>query len=194
MSQELFDAVRAGDLGRVAGLLKADPSVVNARNARGHSPVFIAQYHKKADVVAVLLAAEPPPELDIFDAASVGRTARVAELLDADPSRLNAYTNDGFFPLALAAFFGYADTVQLLVARGAAVTQVMRNPMGFQAIHAAVHGGSVAAARALLAHGADPKAQNGAGKSAIGMAADHNDIELLKLLKATGSTPRGTSA
>ena len=72
-SQEIFDVVRAGDTGRLQALLTADPSLANVRNARGHSPVLIAQYHHKNEAVAVLLAARP--ELDIFDAASVGDTA-----------------------------------------------------------------------------------------------------------------------
>ncbi len=79
--------------------------------------MLIAQYRDKADAVALLLAAEP--ELDIFDAAAVGRTQRVAEWLDRDPGLLNAASSDGFSPLGLAAFFGHAETVKLLLARGA---------------------------------------------------------------------------
>src|SRR5207249_11834644 len=89
------------------------------RSEKGYSPVLIAQYHHKADCRAVLLAARPV--LDIWDAASVGATARVAELLDSDATLLNAYAADGFFPLALAAFFGYPETVKLLLDPAAAV-------------------------------------------------------------------------
>ena len=209
----LFDAIRAGDVARVRALVAAEPGIVNGRNERGHSPVLIAQYHHQREVVAILLAARPV--LDIFDAASVGATARVAELLDGDPSLLNAYSGDGFFPLALAAFFGHPDTVRLLIARGAAVAQVARNPMKLQALHSAVTGsmdsvkalveagapvnakqdkgwtplheavnrGDIEMTRYLLAHGADPKLQNDEGKSAIGLAADKGNADVLKLLK-----------
>jgi ankyrin repeat protein len=78
---------------------------------------LIAQYHHKQDAVAVLLGAQP--ELDIFDAASVGRSGRVAEWLDQDPALLEARSSDGFSPLGLAAFFGHVETVKLLLARGA---------------------------------------------------------------------------
>jgi ankyrin repeat protein len=40
--------------------------------------------------------------------------------------------------------------------------------------------------RYLLAHGADPKLQNDAGKSAIGLAADQGNGDILKLLKGQG--------
>jgi len=213
-STELFDAIRGGDAARVQALVATDRGIVNRRNERGHSPVLIAQYHHKDDVVKVLLAARP--DLDIFDAASVGTTARVAELLDRDPALATAYSGDGFYPLGLAAFFGHLETVRLLLARGADVKQVARNPMKVQALHSALAGNHREVARALLeagapvnagqqegwtplmeavlhddleiakmilARGADPKAQNDAGKSAIGLAADRNNAEMLKLLK-----------
>ncbi len=69
-AQEVFEVIRAGDATRLAALLAADRSLANARNERGHSTVLIAQYHQKRDLVTMLLAAGP--ELDIFDAASVG--------------------------------------------------------------------------------------------------------------------------
>ena len=215
-AQEVFDVIRAGDATRLAALLAADRSLVDARNERGHSPVLIAQYHQKRDLVTILLAAGP--ELDIFDAASVGRTARVAELLDRDPSLVNAFSGDGFFPLALAAFFGFPETVRLLLARGADASQVARNPMKIQALHSAVTGSfdsvkllveagapvngkqdkgwtplheavnrnDLEMTRYLVAHGADPRLQNDEGKSAIGLAADKGFVEVLKVLKGAG--------
>ena len=116
-SQEIFEAVRAGDTGRLQALLRTDPGLANVRNERGHTPVLIAQYRDKPEAVALLLATEP--ELDIFDAASVGRTERVAEWLDRDPGLLDAKSTMGFSPLGLAAFFGHPDAVKLLLARGA---------------------------------------------------------------------------
>jgi len=210
---QIFDLIRAGDVARLSALIAADRTVVNIRSDKGYSPVLIAQYHRKPDCLAVLLAAGPV--LDIWDAASVGATARVAELLDSDAALLNAYSADGFFPLALAAFFGHPQTVKLLLARGADVGQAARNPMKIQALHSAVtnsfetvkmlvdagapvnakqdkgytplheavNRGDAEMTRYLLAHGADPKQQNDDGKSAIGLAADKGNQDILKLLK-----------
>jgi len=52
-SQEIFDAVRAGDTGRLRTLLGANPGLAGVRNERGHTPVLIAQYRDKADAVAL---------------------------------------------------------------------------------------------------------------------------------------------
>src|SRR3989442_15963558 len=100
---ELFDAIRAGDVARVRGLLATEPGLVNRRNERGHSPVLIAQYHHKSDVVAVLLGAGP--QLHLFDACAVGRTGRGAGVLDQDPSPGGAHSRDGFYPPPPAGVF-----------------------------------------------------------------------------------------
>ena len=117
MGDNIFEIVRAGDTARLQALLQANPAAANARDERGNTPVLIAQYRDKREAVELLLAAEP--DLDIFDAAAVGRTRRVAEWLDRDPALRDAQSSMGFGPLALAAFFGHVETVTLLLGRGA---------------------------------------------------------------------------
>ncbi len=185
---ELFDAIRAGDVTRVRGLLAADPGLVNRRNERGHSPVLIAQYHHKGDVVTVLL--EAGPELDLFDACAVGRAERVAELLDRDPSQVNAYSGDGFYPLGLAAFFGHPATVRLLLTRGADVAQVARNPMQVQALHSAAAGKNFETVRLLVEAGAPVNAKQHKGWAPLHEAVLSRDVEMTRYLLAHGADPK----
>jgi len=187
-AQEIFDVVRAGDAARLKALLDAQPALVNARNERGHSPVLIAQYHKQRDLVAILLAAGP--ELDIFDAASVGRTERVAEWLDRDPSLLNAYSSDGFYPLGLAAFFGHPETVALLLARGADIAQVARNPMRVQPLHAAVGSRSLQVVELIANAGAPIDAKQQEGFTPLHAAVHQGNLEMTRVLLAHGADPK----
>src|SRR5437763_8706313 len=153
MAAEIFDVIRTGNAVRLREILATDPGAAGARNERGHSAVLIAQYHHKKDLVEILLAAEP--ELDLFDAASVGRLDRARALLDADPSGVKAWSSDGFTALHLAAFFGYAKVVELLLARGAEVSLAARNPMKDQPLHSAAAGRPGEVARLLVDAGAD---------------------------------------
>lgn len=187
-AQDIFEIIRAGDRSALEALLAAQPQLVNARNDRGHSPVLIAQYHHKHDLVALLLAAKPV--LDIFDAASVGATARVVELLDADASLVNAYSSDGFFPLGLAAFFAHPETVRLLLARGADVAQVARNPMRIQPLHAAAAGRSFEAIRLLVEAGAPVNAQQHEGWTPLHEAVRQGNVEVTRYLLAHGADPK----
>jgi ankyrin repeat protein len=187
-AQEIFDVVRAGDTARLKALLATNPRLATVRNERGHSPVLIAQYHHKKDAVDVLLAAKP--ELDVFDAASVGATARVAELLDRDPSQVNAYSSDGFYPLGLAAFFGHPETVRLLLARGADVAQVARNPMRIRPLHAGVAGRSFDVVKQLVDAGAPVNEKQDKGFTPLHAAVHHGDVEMTRYLLAHGADPR----
>jgi ankyrin repeat protein len=150
--------------------------------------VLVAQYHHHAEAVTALLATKP--ELDLFDAASVGATARVAELLDRDPARVNAFSNDGFYPLGLAAFFGHPDTVRLLLARGADVSQAARNPMRVQALHAAAAGRSLESVRLLVDAGAPVNAKQEKGWAPLHEAVRQGNVEMTRYLLAHGADPK----
>ncbi len=185
---EIFGAIRGGDVARVRALLEETPGLAEARNERGHSPVLIAQYRHQPDIVRLLLAAGPT--LDIWDAAAVGRTERVQALLDEDPALLSAYSSDGFFPLGLAAYFGHAETVLVLVERGAPLDQTARNPMRIQPLHAAAAGGYVDIARLLVERGAPVSAPQQGGWTALHAAVRRGDVALAQLLLEHGADPK----
>jgi ankyrin repeat protein len=185
---DLFAAIRAGDVDQVRTLLAQDPTAVNRRNERGHSPVLIAQYHHKHEIVRLLLAREP--ELDVFDACCVGRTKRVAELLDADPTLRDAFNGDGFFPLGLAAFFGHPETVRMLLTRGADVAAVARNPMKIQALHAGAASKNFEVVQLLVDAGAPVNTAQQEGFTPLHAAAQHGDVAMARVLLAKGANPK----
>jgi uncharacterized protein len=132
-------------------------------------------------------------ELDIFEAAALGETARVRQLLDEDPALANALGADGFHPLGLACFFGHVDSARVLLEHGADVDALSRNDhIQTAAIHAAAASGADEAARyelvkLVLEHGADPNLPQGGGFRAIDAARQNGDERLERLLKETGA-------
>ena len=136
-------------------------------------------------------------ELDVFEAAALGRTDRLRELLDEDPARANAFGNDGFHPLGLACFFGHVDAARLLLERGADVNALARNQhIQTAAIHAAAASGDTGSdettryelVKLVLEHGADPNLQQGGGFRAIDAARQNGDERVEALLLEHGAT------
>jgi ankyrin repeat protein len=81
-------------------------------------------------------------ELDVFEAAALGDTDRLAKLLDEEPASVNAHGEDGFHPLGLACFFGHLEAARLLIEHGADVNALSRNEhVQTAAIHAAAASG-----------------------------------------------------
>ena len=135
-------------------------------------------------------------ELDVFEASALGRTERVRELLDAEPSLVNAYGDDGFHPVGLASFFGNVETARLLYERGADPNQLARNE---HIQTAAIHAGAASEGkdeeiryelvRLALEHGADPNLEQGGGFRAIDAARQNGDTGVERLLLDHGATP-----
>jgi ankyrin repeat protein len=184
---DMFDAIDAGDEARLAELLATEPGLAGERDDDGVSAALHARYRDNHDAVAQLLATDP--ELDIFDAASLGRPDRIADLVAADPGLASAFASDGFTPLHLAAFFGGVEAARLLIAHSAPPNVVSRNALQVMPLHSAAAGSHVAVARLLVEAGADVNAVQPHGYRPLHAAAQNGNRELTELLLAAGADP-----
>jgi ankyrin repeat protein len=141
----------------------------------------------RGDCTAVAVKLGQAPELTIFEAAAVGRSDRVHELLLLEAGFVDLWSPDGFTALHLAAFFGHAEVARELLKRGADVSPVSRNALGVQPINSAAAGGHTDIVRALLDHGADPDARLEGGFRPIHAAAQNGNDELAALLVERGA-------
>lgn len=191
-----FDALKAGDLLEVEALLGADPSLVGAKHGSGLSPVLWAAYHGQTHAAQVLVARGA--DLDLFEAAALGALDCISTLLDSDPAQVNGYSRDGFSALGLAAFFGHLEALRFLLSRGADPNAASKNPMQVTPLHSAVahrqEDVSLAMARALLEHGADPNRKQQAGYTPLHQAAAHGQDAMAELLLSYGAEPSVRSA
>jgi uncharacterized protein len=151
-----------------------------------------ALYRGDGDRVGELLAAQP--QLNVFEAAALGRVDRIRELLDEDRTRANAFGEDGFHPLGLACFFGHTDAARLLLERGADVNALSRNEhVQTAAIHAATAAQGTdettryELVKLALENGADPNLPQGGGFRAIDAARQNNDSRVEQLLLEHGA-------
>ncbi len=183
----VLEAIEAGDGARLRALVTEDPRLACARDESGISVLMIALYHRKPDLVGILLAAGP--DLDLYEAAALGRAARVAAILDDNPHMTDRHSPDGFTPLHLASFSGSGETVRTLLDRGADARARSRNPMNLEPLHSAAALGHYEAAELLLARGADPNARQAGGWTPLQSRALHGDERMTRLLLAHGGDP-----
>lgn len=184
---ELIEAVEAGDAARVAELLATDPSLANSRDAAGISAIMTSRYRSDRAVTDALLAADP--DLDVFEATSVGYADRLVEDLAVDPGLATAFSADGYTALHFAAFFGKAEAARLLIDAGAGVNVTSQNDMQVQPLHSAAAGRHHEVCRVLLAAGAEVDATQRHGYTPLHAAAQHGDDELVELFLSAGARP-----
>jgi hypothetical protein len=170
----------------VAAITSDDPDALaplaNARDEHGVSALLLSLYHRRPAARDALLAAGA--EVGPLEAAALGD---VEALGDAD---LSVRGGDGFTPLHLAAFFGGAEAVRTLLARGADPDADAENTFGVRPIHSAAAVGDHASVRALLEAGANPNVRQQGGYTPLHTAAHNGDAALVRLLLEHGADPR----
>lgn len=182
---DVITAAESGDAETLRRLLVTDRTLASTRDDLGISVLLHARYGGHSEAVSALLAAAP--DTDIFDASAVGLVGRVSELVAADPAQANAVNVDGFRPLQLAAFFGHAQAVRVLLDAGADVAARSTNGMALQALHSAAASGHIGIVSMLLEAGADPNSEQVGGYTALDAADQIGDTDLQALLEAAGA-------
>lgn len=129
-----------------------------------------------------------PDAKEIIKAVKTGNTARVRELLDADPALLRAQEADGTTLLHWAAWKGFPEVAAILLERGAEVRVQNNNThWGGTPLHTAAHGNQKAVAELLIAHGAEVSLRSQNGRTPLEETTIHKATAVAKLLKQYGA-------
>ncbi|MBI3804400.1 MAG: ankyrin repeat domain-containing protein [Nitrospirae bacterium] len=186
--QEFLESIKKGDLAKVKCLLDETPMLLHAAG-EVVSPLLSALYHRHQKIVAFFLSQNV--QLNLFEAAAVGDSKRMAELIETAPDRLHAVSPDGFSLLGLAAFFGHPKVAGYLIEKGADVDAPSRNAARVRPLHSALaHRDpevSFAVAQRLIEGGADVNATQAGGWTPLHQAAVHGQVGLATLLLDRGA-------
>ncbi len=183
-SQRCFELLQAGDADGLRRLLDETPAAAEAKDTTGVSLLMHALYRGRSDLAETI--AGKKHDLDIFEAASLGRLERLKECL-RDAATLNSYSKDGFTAMHFACYFCQPEAARLLLEKGARVDAVAKNAMQVMPLHSAASARSLAAARLLLDHGAPVNARQQAGYVPMHAAAQNGDRDMVELLRKHGA-------
>src|SRR5580700_10059760 len=182
--KELFEAVRAGDLPRVAALVEADPSLaIFAASILGETEQIEKLVSSNRSLVSGLSSDGWTP---LHLAAFFGKDDAARSLLNkgapVDARSTNAMQNT---PLHAAAAGKHAAVVKLLIERGASVNA--RQHGGWTALHAAAQNGDVEMARALVDAGADVQSRAENNQTPLDLALTKAQQAMVDYLESNGA-------
>ena len=187
---DLLQAAKAGDAARVRELVRANPSLAVAPAPSGETPLMSALYGGHRDLAGELAdaASSAGLPLDVFAAAALGRLDALEAALGT-PAAVHSYSYDGWTPLHLAAFFGSAAAVERLLAAGADIGAVSRNPLKNTPLHAAVAGGHQEVSLGLIERGAEVNAVDSGRHTPLHIAAEAGYAPVVRALLARRADP-----
>jgi len=180
MSAEFFKAIQAGDKDKVVRLLRKTPDLILARDKKNLSPLITAMYYHESEIADLLL--ERMVALTVYEAAATGKMMHLISNLARKPELVNAYSDDGFQPLGLAAYFGQKEAVEYLIKAGAELNSVSKNEIAVTPLQSAVAGGHLEITRLLLEKGASPNVRERGGYTPLHTAAHNGDVEIVRSL------------
>jgi ankyrin repeat protein len=188
---QLFEAIKSDDLDSLKHILDSNPALAAAKNPQGLTPILFARYHGRTSMLPLLKEAKPA--LDIFEAAALGQSDQIRQLIGAFSVKPDAVSSDGFTPLQLASFFGHLDAVKTLLTLGAHANIQSQNPMKLVALHSAAAGGNALVVEALLDAGANVNARQHGGWTALHAAAGQGSSEMTRILTHHKADPQAAS-
>lgn len=187
-TDRFFEAIQSADVSTVESLLANHPALLEARSPGGLRPFTAATYSGATDVTQLLI--DRGAELDIFDAAALGATDRLLDLLHQQPDLVHAYSDDGWTALHLAGHFGRSDSIAVLLEHGAELGAISRNRNANTPLHAALAGRQAETAKLLIRQGADVNATDGSGYTPLHLAAHEGNAALVQLFLDAGADPQ----
>ena len=180
MSDKFFKAIEEGDKNKVEHMLRKTPNLILAKSKKNLSPLMNALYYHEFEIAGLML--DRMVKLTVFEAAAAGKMVHVISNLGHKPELVNTYSEDGFQPLGLAAYFGHVSIVDYLIKAGAEVNSPSKNSLRVTPLQSAVAGGHLEITRRLLEAGASPNVREAGGYTPLHTAAHNGDIEIVRSL------------
>ncbi|WP_144939727.1 ankyrin repeat domain-containing protein [Paenibacillus sp. 32O-W] len=193
LKNEMLDAVKSHNLDKVKQLLDIDEKLKDAKTEEGQTAILMSAYYRANEIRELLL--QRGAELSLYEAAAVGNTSRIRELVSASPELVNSHSFDGYTPLGLAAHFGNEEAAAYLLDNGADPNLKGKDgKLDNTPLHAAIAANHLNLVKLLLRHGTDIDSQCEGearrGFTPLHVAAHFNRTEIIGLLLKEGANPR----
>jgi ankyrin repeat protein len=196
----LHAAAHAGDAARIK-TLAGSAGAVDARDARGRTPLHVATFARRHDAIRALVEAGADLgalERDRYDAVTIAAVANDEETLRlllslGASARLVTSRYDGTALIA-AAHLGHAGVVRQLIAAGAPLDHV--NNLHWTAVIEAIVLGDGGARhqqtlQALIDAGANLSLSDRNGRTPLALARSRNYVEMVRMLERAAASKPG---
>ncbi|NGF56123.1 ankyrin repeat domain-containing protein [Parapedobacter sp. SGR-10] len=181
----LEEYIETGNVHDLELLLSKDPDLVQQNTSHDISPLLLACYYHKSQIVQVLL--KYIKTITIHEACATGLVQHVQMMIENKPEVVNEISAHGFTPLGIAAHFNKEDVVRLLLMHHADPNISSQNGYNSYPLHAALNNNNSNISKMLIEAGAEVNVSQNGRITPLHLAAQHGNIELIILLLEQGA-------
>ena len=177
---ELKALLKNNDMAAILLLVKENPGVLKEKDENNTTGLLSIAYQSNKEIIAEI--AQLADNFTFYEAIVCGQDAQVRTDINSDPGLLNAYSPDGFTPVALACFFSQDEIADFLIKQGADPNIGASNPSKVNALHAAIARNNFDLVKMLIGNGADVNATQMQNVTPLHSAVHRGNLLLVKLL------------
>lgn len=184
----VFELIDKNNREEIELFLKQNSSILRSVNANGITPLLYALYTGKSELAQLIYS--QGKNFTIHECIGMNDLEKVKELITNDTSLINAFSQDGWTPLHLGAFWGNREIVLFLLEQGAIqdLPSKSKASLGNSALQAAIAMQQIEMVELLLSKGADPNfIQEPSNFTPLHIAAGGKDERIVNLLLENGA-------
>lgn len=166
-------------------LLSKDAALLKEKTSHNTSPLLLACYYNKPQIVQVIL--KYTTSITIHEACAVGLLEHVHRMIEHKKDIIEELSTHGFSPLGIASHFNKEDIVRMLLAQKADPNTPSQNGYQVYPLHAALSNNNSTIGKMLIEAGAEVNVKQHGGLTPLHFAAQHGNIDLIIILLEQGA-------
>lgn len=181
----LEEYIETGNFQDLDLLLAQQPELIQQKTSHDISPLLLACYYNKTQIVQVIL--KYLTSISIHEACAAGLTDQVGMMVQQKPDVVEEISSHGFSPLGIASHFCKEDIVRLLLLHKADPNIPSHNGYNVFPIHAALSAGNNNIVKMLIEAGAAVNVAQSSRITPLHIAAQQGNIDIIILLLENGA-------
>lgn len=181
----LEEYIETGNIHDLELLLNKNPDLVQQNTSHDISPLLLACYYHKSQIVQTIL--KYIKTITIHEACATGLGQHVQMMIENKPDVVNEISSHGFTPLGIATHFNQEAIVRLLLLHYADPNISSQNGYSSYPLHAALGNNNADISKMLIEAGAEVNVCQNGRVTPLHLAAQHGNIDLIILLLEQGA-------